>query len=145
MNEPVSVPPKVAVPVTCSPSYCDPWVVPPISIFRLEPVASCRSPFTDRVPAAFLPPGSRVPWFTSAAALVPTAMVPLPDKVPVLVKPLVLLKVAPPATAIVPDWVKAPLTLSVPLLALMVPLLLKLLLPVRVVTPLLLLVTVAPN
>lgn len=103
--EPVSLPPKLAEPVTSRTSYSVPGVVPPISIFSFELVASCRSPVIDRVPAAFLPPGSMVPSFTSDEAVVPTIIVPLPDKVPVLalVKPAVLLKAAPEATLIVPD------------------------------------------
>ena len=51
-------------------------------------------------------------------------MVPLPDRVPVVVKPAVRLKVAPEATLIVPDWVKLDESIaSVPAYALIVPVL----------------------
>jgi len=102
INEPVRVPPRLAVPDTDSTSYCVPAVVPPMSIFRFEPVESCRSPFIVRMSAVPSPPGVMIPWLRSpAAALLPTVMVPLPLIVPVLVKPAVRLKVAPEATSIV--------------------------------------------
>ena len=95
-------PPIVKLPVTASLSY---WfaVAPPNSIFRLDPVSSNKSPVMLSVPAVAYPPGLMVPWLISLAALVPTTIVPQPDKIPVLVKPAVRVKIPPLPTSMVPD------------------------------------------
>src|SRR3989338_337188 len=64
-------------------------------------------------------PGERVPLLVRVD--VPRSKVPAPDNVPALVKPAVLLNVAPDATLIVPDCVSALVMLSVPLLTLTTP------------------------
>ena len=55
------------------------------------------SPKTDKVPAAPVPPGLMVPWLVKPAVPVPTVMVPLPDKVPALLRPLLALMLNVPA------------------------------------------------
>ena len=74
-------------------------------MLRIEPVSSFRSPVMVSVPAAPVPPGLMVPWLIKPVVPLPTVIAPLPDKVPLLANPAVLLKVPPDETLIVPDWV----------------------------------------
>ena len=115
----------VTAPVTVILSETLP-LAPPSSMFRLELPVRVKSPVMARLPAALVPPGLMLPSLTSAAAPAPTAIVPLPDRVPVLVNPAVLVKVAPFATSMVPLLVKVVgLSVIVPAVTLSVPVLVK--------------------
>src|SRR5450759_4101381 len=117
-----NAPAVVMLPVTASLSNW-PAPVPPNSIFKLERLRSCTSPVIASVPVAPVPPGLMLPWLTKPDAPVPTAIVPVPDKVPVLVKPAAWLNVAALATLSVPALVGKLVSVSVPAFTFTCPLL----------------------
>ena len=61
-----------------------------------------RSPVIKRVPIVPAQPGLMLPWLTKLDAPVPATIVPVPDNVPILVKPFGTLTIAPDATLIEP-------------------------------------------
>ena len=65
-----------------------PAVVPPNSMFRTDVDPSCKSPVMDRVPAATAPPGLIVPLLIKPAAPVPTVIVPLADRLLLILSPV---------------------------------------------------------